>query len=194
MNLHEDTEFVDTILDSSCAICLSTTENRPVRMIRACQHSFHAECLDEWLTRKAECPLCRGELPSLVQATRQRALLEQVQELIGLLQRDLNLTRSILTYLVVGDLLQRFPSSLGRGGLREAGEEIRAALEGIIVNEVRPFPIALESRYSLQRQQRTLRSTLAEQLGCHAANVHRHERVRRIREQVDLAHLLPPLL
>ncbi len=190
MNLHEDTEFVDNIVDGSCAICLSAMDNRPVRMIRTCHHSFHAECLGEWLARKAECPLCRAELPSLVQVTRQRALIEQVQELMTLLQRDLNLTRSVLTYLVVGDLLQRFPSSLGRGGLREAGEEIRAALEGIIVNEVRPFPIAVESRYSLQRQQRRLRGTLAEQLGCHAANVHRHERVRRIREQVDLVHLL----
>jgi hypothetical protein len=186
MNLHEDTVLIDTIVDGPCAICLSSIGAEGARMIRACQHSFHAQCLDEWLARKAECPLCRGELPSLIQMTRERALLAQIQELVALLQRDIELSRSILTYSIVTELLQRFPVSLGREGLREAGEQIRVALEGIVVNEVRPLPVAFESRYALQAQARGLRSALAEQLGCQPANVHRHERVKRTRELVRL--------
>jgi hypothetical protein len=36
-------------------------------------------------------------------------------------------------------------------------------------------------------QARNLRHTIADELGCPPAHVHRHERVKRIREQLQLA-------
>lgn len=47
--------------DSICPICLS--EYRPketLRSIPECQHSFHADCIDEWLPLNASCPVCRN--------------------------------------------------------------------------------------------------------------------------------------
>lgn len=183
----------DTTRDS-CAICLGElgTAAEPIHMIRACQHIFHPACLTTWLARKAECPLCRSELPSLQLAARERAFFEQVEDLVTLLQRDTHLTQSIVTYTLIECILQRFPTSIGRGGLREAAEQVRAAIDEVIVNTVRPFPVACDSRYGLQTQARNLRRSIAEELGCPPAHVHRHQRVQRIREQLQLA-LPPPL-
>jgi hypothetical protein len=179
----------------SCAICLGELGGgaaaEPVHMIRSCQHTFHPTCLTTWLARKAECPLCRSELPSLQVAARERAFLEQIQDLVALLQRDTHLTQSIVTYTVIESILRRFTTSIGRGGLREAAEQVRAAIDEVVVNTVRPFPVACESRYGLQTQARNLRRAIAEGLGCLPAHVHRHQRVQRIRDQLQLALPLP---
>ena len=46
---------------NTCPICLS--EYRPketLKTIPKCQHCFHIECIDEWLTLNATCPICRN--------------------------------------------------------------------------------------------------------------------------------------
>ena len=47
--------------DNTCPICLS--EYRPketLKTIPKCQHCFHIECIDEWLSLNATCPICRN--------------------------------------------------------------------------------------------------------------------------------------
>lgn len=48
-----------------CAICFDTlktaTEDKLYKT--PCGHLFHADCLREWGGKKAECPLCRQQLP-----------------------------------------------------------------------------------------------------------------------------------
>ena len=49
-----------------CPICLKDItlgEGSPVVLTR-CNHVFHVECLDTWLTRGHTCPMCRFELIS----------------------------------------------------------------------------------------------------------------------------------
>jgi hypothetical protein len=46
----------------TCSICLEAyTPNSRVRCL-PCNHVFHAECIDKWVTKKAECALCKKEL------------------------------------------------------------------------------------------------------------------------------------
>jgi len=45
--------------DLSCCLCLSTFE-RPVRT--SCKHYYCAECLNESLLRKQQCPLCKTKV------------------------------------------------------------------------------------------------------------------------------------
>lgn len=45
--------------DLSCCLCLSTFE-RPVRT--SCKHYYCAECLNESLRRKQQCPLCKTKV------------------------------------------------------------------------------------------------------------------------------------
>ncbi|MCO5610637.1 hypothetical protein L7F22_064876 [Adiantum nelumboides] len=45
---------------SECAVCLSEfQENEKGRMLPACKHTFHIECIDMWFYSHSTCPLCR---------------------------------------------------------------------------------------------------------------------------------------
>ena len=46
-----------------CSICLESYEIGEKLRKLPCQHTFHAECVDTWLTKKSgTCPLCRTQL------------------------------------------------------------------------------------------------------------------------------------
>lgn len=45
---------------AQCAICLALVrDGETVRLLPACGHLFHVECIDLWLRSHATCPLCR---------------------------------------------------------------------------------------------------------------------------------------
>ncbi|CAB4309622.1 unnamed protein product [Prunus armeniaca] len=49
-----------------CAICLVEFEDDTIlRLLTACCHVFHQECIDLWLESHKTCPFCRGNLESL---------------------------------------------------------------------------------------------------------------------------------
>eukprot|EP00933_Yihiella_yeosuensis_P071443 TRINITY_DN7964_c0_g1_i1.p1 TRINITY_DN7964_c0_g1~~TRINITY_DN7964_c0_g1_i1.p1 ORF type:complete len:342 (+),score=36.18 TRINITY_DN7964_c0_g1_i1:105-1028(+) len=55
-----DTECED------CPICL--TELQPgenARQLKMCGHTFHRSCIDLWLYRQANCPLCKGDVKAV---------------------------------------------------------------------------------------------------------------------------------
>jgi len=46
--------------DRDCPICLCSLRlGDSVRPLDACGHTFHRACIDLWLLRRAECPLCK---------------------------------------------------------------------------------------------------------------------------------------
>ncbi|CAK9134003.1 unnamed protein product [Ilex paraguariensis] len=46
-----------------CAVCLNEFEdNETLRLIPKCDHVFHPECIDAWLTSHVTCPVCRANL------------------------------------------------------------------------------------------------------------------------------------
>ena len=54
-----------------CSVCLSElVDGEKVRVLTACMHYFHATCVEAWLHRKANCPLCRT--PAMAVAVRGR--------------------------------------------------------------------------------------------------------------------------
>lgn len=49
--------------DLQCCICLSSFQDgEKVKKLPDCNHSFHPECVDMWLSKKSSCPLCRASL------------------------------------------------------------------------------------------------------------------------------------
>lgn len=47
---------------TSCSICIKDfVENDEVRAL-PCAHMFHAPCIDEWLRRRSDCPLCKADV------------------------------------------------------------------------------------------------------------------------------------
>ncbi|XP_074293689.1 putative RING-H2 finger protein ATL69 [Silene latifolia] len=46
--------------DNTCPICLTEyLINDTLKILPECLHRYHADCLDEWLSRNATCPVCR---------------------------------------------------------------------------------------------------------------------------------------
>lgn len=51
---------------AQCAICLALVRvGEAVRRLPACEHLFHAGCIEKWLHAHATCPLCRAAVPEL---------------------------------------------------------------------------------------------------------------------------------
>ncbi|KAL3653462.1 hypothetical protein CASFOL_003143 [Castilleja foliolosa] len=49
--------------ESECCICLGIFgDGEKVKVLPQCQHFFHSECVDKWLTTQSSCPLCRVSL------------------------------------------------------------------------------------------------------------------------------------
>ncbi|XP_057794902.1 E3 ubiquitin-protein ligase ATL23 [Salvia miltiorrhiza] len=53
----------DLVLGTDCAICLDEIESeQPARMVPGCNHGFHLECADAWLSKNSICPVCRAKI------------------------------------------------------------------------------------------------------------------------------------
>ena len=50
------------LLLTECSICLDNYKIDDKISILSCEHFFHKKCLDQWLIKKEECPLCREEI------------------------------------------------------------------------------------------------------------------------------------
>lgn len=48
-----------------CAVCLSKFQDIEIlRLLPKCKHAFHINCVDQWLERHSNCPLCRHKVSS----------------------------------------------------------------------------------------------------------------------------------
>ncbi|KAL0379400.1 UNVERIFIED_CONTAM: putative RING-H2 finger protein ATL21A [Sesamum angustifolium] len=46
--------------DATCTICLADyVPNDIIRLMPGCEHCFHVECIDKWLSMNTKCPVCR---------------------------------------------------------------------------------------------------------------------------------------
>mmetsp|Transcript_110476 Transcript_110476/g.236070 ORF Transcript_110476/g.236070 Transcript_110476/m.236070 type:complete len:290 (+) Transcript_110476:152-1021(+) len=46
-----------------CPICLNALQiGDSVRQLDACEHTYHCACIDLWLLRRADCPLCKQKV------------------------------------------------------------------------------------------------------------------------------------
>ncbi|XP_010538901.1 PREDICTED: RING-H2 finger protein ATL7-like [Tarenaya hassleriana] len=52
-----------SVTDSQCSVCLGDYQAEDkLQQIPACGHTFHMDCIDQWLTTHTTCPLCRLSL------------------------------------------------------------------------------------------------------------------------------------
>lgn len=49
--------------DGRCSVCLGEYQAEDkLQQIPSCEHTFHMDCIDLWLTTHTTCPLCRHSL------------------------------------------------------------------------------------------------------------------------------------
>ncbi|CAI9117180.1 OLC1v1018526C1 [Oldenlandia corymbosa var. corymbosa] len=54
-----------SVNDTQCSVCLGDYQaEEKLQQIPSCGHTFHVECIDNWLSTRATCPLCRQSLVS----------------------------------------------------------------------------------------------------------------------------------
>ncbi|XP_044956093.1 RING-H2 finger protein ATL34-like [Hordeum vulgare subsp. vulgare] len=47
---------------ATCSVCLGAFHlGETVRLLPACLHLYHAECIDPWLDAHSTCPICRSD-------------------------------------------------------------------------------------------------------------------------------------
>jgi hypothetical protein len=54
---------VDVPADTNCSICQE--ELRTGTRLRGCRHTFHDQCIDQWLQMNTRCPVCRHDVRDL---------------------------------------------------------------------------------------------------------------------------------
>lgn len=53
----------ELVMATECAVCLDEIEGeQPARLVPGCNHGFHLECADAWLSKHSVCPVCRAKL------------------------------------------------------------------------------------------------------------------------------------
>ncbi|KAG8097143.1 hypothetical protein GUJ93_ZPchr0013g35000 [Zizania palustris] len=67
-----------------CAVCLTEfVDSDELRVLPACCHVFHVECIDPWLAGAVTCPLCRANLtPPLALAAAESSDLTEPEEAV----------------------------------------------------------------------------------------------------------------
>jgi hypothetical protein len=50
----------DPLLSENCLVCMEEFKVAQLkRVLPKCKHHFHKKCIDKWLKKKANCPICR---------------------------------------------------------------------------------------------------------------------------------------
>lgn len=53
----------ELLAPTECAVCLDDiVDEQPARLLPGCNHAFHLQCADTWLSKHPMCPLCRAKL------------------------------------------------------------------------------------------------------------------------------------
>lgn len=53
----------ELLTSTECAVCLDDiVDEQPARLLPGCNHAFHLQCADTWLSKHPMCPLCRAKL------------------------------------------------------------------------------------------------------------------------------------
>lgn len=53
----------EDILNETCFICIDNYKEKELkRILPNCNHCFHKKCIDKWLLKKSNCPICRNHL------------------------------------------------------------------------------------------------------------------------------------
>ncbi|XP_027352885.1 RING-H2 finger protein ATL33-like [Abrus precatorius] len=61
-------------IGGECPVCLSAfADGEEVRQLSACKHSFHASCIEMWLSNHSNCPICRATIGVAATSTVKRS-------------------------------------------------------------------------------------------------------------------------
>jgi Ring finger domain len=204
--IEEFTELFDLFGETgTCVICQEELQDGDrVRCLRTCQHLFHSQCIDPWLLKQFNCPLCRKAIHGMDAnvtgpATNHNAILMNIQRMIDMLQNRIStvnqvvqaqdvqtdLQRYQLSYVLAKGIQNKFPRAYNFNAHRDA---LRTFLAGFQLNGIRPVPIDIHSHASLTRSVQ-IRSELIRRMNWNGYLAHFRVRsipaLRQFRERLE---------
>lgn len=128
-------ELYDLFGESAfCNICLEDcVEGQRVRNLSTCKHIFHMKCIDAWFIENKSCPVCR--LKYDIQDVK-----SETYENVDILERY------YLTWILIHGVLKKFKTS---NEFNVKKEDIKHFFLNFKYQTYKPFPVDLDSRYSL---------------------------------------------
>lgn len=159
-----------------CVVCQEDLKDgERIRLLKNCNHKFHMKCIDPWLLRKSECPLCRKSIipesytlinsnntqdihenirtlyTALENTIHDHDLLERIRQLISTIDADPvePVERYILTYCFADSILKQYPTAPSYGTQQRLA--VRNLMGTYTHGDQRPFRINLATRASITR-------------------------------------------
>lgn len=136
----------------TCVICHEQMEPyHTVVRPRRCNHTFHAICINIWLTRHRSCPLCRRRI-SLATQIPWRTLFTTAL----IITQDMALERAAYTYAFLSQVLKTYTTKTSWHQTRDA---IIAAAEHFEIGTTRLPYIDLTTRSTAKREKKKWSTT-----------------------------------
>jgi hypothetical protein len=140
----------------TCTICHEALEPfHTVVRPRRCNHTFHAICINIWLTRHRSCPLCRRRI-SLATQMPWRTLFTTAL----IVTQEMALERAAYTYAFLSQVLKTYTT---KAAWRQTRDGIIAAAEHFELGTIRLPYLDLTTRSTAKREKRKW-STLYQQV------------------------------
>lgn len=128
-----------------CNICLEDClEGQRVRNLSTCKHVFHMKCIDTWFIQNKSCPVCRSEYSI-------ETIKSETYENINVLERY------YLTWILIHGILKKFKTSNEYNSKKET---IKQFFLHFKYQNYKPFPIDLDTRYSLDISKKYIASKI----------------------------------
>ncbi|KAK1607159.1 hypothetical protein QYE76_030832 [Lolium multiflorum] len=108
---------------SECAVCLSEfQEGERLRLLPACLHAFHIDCIDAWLQGAANCPLCRAAVVSAPVCQPPHITINHI-DVVAVLQADASTANADAVVIDIAS-----PAPAGRGSRIGRGRASRMSM------------------------------------------------------------------
>ena len=101
-----DLQYENIPEERQCSICLNVIEANTQACILPCNHTFHINCIRNWMLRSPSCPVCRARIQSSNMQNRINISLAQANIKITFVYNDLSINTVWKNHNTIIDILE----------------------------------------------------------------------------------------
>ena len=145
-----------------CTICQEDcNEGDRVRTFHICLHTFHQQCIENWLIEKNICPTCRKEYliptPTLIPT-------EEVPDI----------DRLFLTWIIVHGVLKKNNTATL---FNQHKNELRSFFSTFRYNNIKMVPVDLDNRFSLLNMKYSIATRISKYLSIEKSKIYKQPQI-----------------
>lgn len=138
--------------DQECPVCLTNFEPEDgLRLLPACKHIFHQDCIDMWFDSHSTCPLCRASLRNQVGTENSNNAPGASREPVGSVPEVVENGDSDIELQPISDAPQEDARREAAPGATISREEERSSARGTLSRDSQTFKQAARGVVALER-------------------------------------------